>query len=261
MPGPLPACPALPRRQPVTAHAIPGNRRANTLAFEHATSRVRFALPPRTRHDHARPCPPRCRASRLFGRTVVDRPHASAASHRPYRRRLRRAARTRGAGRRARLSRTVDSRRAAEQRRLPRSGRPPRPVGPARRLAARTRRIALASGAIVLPLRHPLHIAKGALSVATLSGGRFILGASAPATARLNMQRSASTQRRGATATAPTGTSSRPRSACHRAWCPTKRRPMRPNSRCCRAPTPCRCWRSARADKVSTGSRGTRSAG
>ncbi|WP_241300419.1 TIGR03571 family LLM class oxidoreductase [Burkholderia stabilis] len=43
-------------------------------------------------------------------------------------------------------------------------------------LAARTRRIALASGAIVLPLRHPLHIAKGALSVATLSGGRFILG-------------------------------------------------------------------------------------
>ena len=60
-------------------------------------------------------------------------------------------------------------------------------------LAARTRRIALASGAIVLPLRHPLHIAKGALSVATLSGGRFILG-SAPATARLNMQRSASTQ-------------------------------------------------------------------
>ncbi|MDR6502121.1 luciferase-type oxidoreductase [Burkholderia ambifaria] len=43
-------------------------------------------------------------------------------------------------------------------------------------LASRTRRIALASGAIVLPLRHPLHIAKAALSVATLSGGRFILG-------------------------------------------------------------------------------------
>ncbi|MBR8314570.1 LLM class oxidoreductase [Burkholderia dolosa] len=43
-------------------------------------------------------------------------------------------------------------------------------------LAARTQRIALASGAIVLPLRHPLHIAKGALSVATLSRGRFILG-------------------------------------------------------------------------------------
>ncbi|NTX26456.1 LLM class oxidoreductase [Burkholderia pyrrocinia] len=43
-------------------------------------------------------------------------------------------------------------------------------------LASRTREIALASGAIVLPLRHPLHIAKGALSVATLSGERFILG-------------------------------------------------------------------------------------
>ncbi len=43
-------------------------------------------------------------------------------------------------------------------------------------LAARSRRIVLASGAIVLPLRHPLHIAKGALSVATLSGGRFVLG-------------------------------------------------------------------------------------
>jgi len=43
-------------------------------------------------------------------------------------------------------------------------------------LASRTRRIVLASGAIVLPLRHPLHIAKGALSVATLSGGRFVLG-------------------------------------------------------------------------------------
>ncbi|KAB0649573.1 LLM class flavin-dependent oxidoreductase, partial [Burkholderia territorii] len=43
-------------------------------------------------------------------------------------------------------------------------------------LASCTRRIVLASGAIVLPLRHPLHIAKGALSVATLSGGRFILG-------------------------------------------------------------------------------------
>ncbi|QQK06543.1 MULTISPECIES: LLM class oxidoreductase [Burkholderia] len=43
-------------------------------------------------------------------------------------------------------------------------------------LASRTRRIVLASGAIVLPLRHPLHIAKGALSVAALSGSRFILG-------------------------------------------------------------------------------------
>ncbi|REE91234.1 LLM class oxidoreductase [Cupriavidus plantarum] len=43
-------------------------------------------------------------------------------------------------------------------------------------LAARTRRIALVSGAVVLTLRHPLHIAKGAVSVSNLSGGRFILG-------------------------------------------------------------------------------------
>lgn len=43
-------------------------------------------------------------------------------------------------------------------------------------LASHTNRIALVSGAIVLTLRHPLHIAKGAVSVNTLSGGRFILG-------------------------------------------------------------------------------------
>ena len=43
-------------------------------------------------------------------------------------------------------------------------------------LASHTQRIALVSGAIVLTLRHPLHIAKGAASVNTLSGGRFILG-------------------------------------------------------------------------------------
>ncbi|QEI06436.1 LLM class oxidoreductase [Pigmentiphaga aceris] len=43
-------------------------------------------------------------------------------------------------------------------------------------LASHTQRIALISGAIVLTLRHPLHIAKGAVSVNTLSGGRFILG-------------------------------------------------------------------------------------
>ncbi|MBP0592595.1 LLM class oxidoreductase [Paraburkholderia sp. LEh10] len=43
-------------------------------------------------------------------------------------------------------------------------------------LATRTTQIALASGAIVLTLRHPLHIAKGAGSVQTLSDGRFILG-------------------------------------------------------------------------------------
>jgi luciferase-type oxidoreductase len=43
-------------------------------------------------------------------------------------------------------------------------------------LASHTKQIALASGAIVLTLRHPLHIAKGAGSVQTLSNGRFILG-------------------------------------------------------------------------------------
>lgn len=43
-------------------------------------------------------------------------------------------------------------------------------------LATNTQRIALISGAIVLTLRHPLHIAKAALSVNTLSRGRFILG-------------------------------------------------------------------------------------
>lgn len=43
-------------------------------------------------------------------------------------------------------------------------------------LAARTRSITLATGAIVLPLRHPLHIAKAALSMDGLSCGRFLLG-------------------------------------------------------------------------------------
>jgi luciferase-type oxidoreductase len=43
-------------------------------------------------------------------------------------------------------------------------------------LASNTGRIALISGAIVLTLRHPLHVAKGAISVDTLSRGRFILG-------------------------------------------------------------------------------------
>lgn len=43
-------------------------------------------------------------------------------------------------------------------------------------LATHTQRIALASGAIMLTLRHPLHIAKAALSVNMLSHGRFILG-------------------------------------------------------------------------------------
>jgi luciferase-type oxidoreductase len=43
-------------------------------------------------------------------------------------------------------------------------------------VAALTRRVALVSGAIVLPLRHPLHVAKAAASVDRLSGGRFVLG-------------------------------------------------------------------------------------
>lgn len=43
-------------------------------------------------------------------------------------------------------------------------------------LAVRTRRIALVTGAIVLTLRHPLHVAKAAASASALSGGRLVLG-------------------------------------------------------------------------------------
>ena len=43
-------------------------------------------------------------------------------------------------------------------------------------LAGATRRIALGTAAAVLPLRHPLHVAKSALSVNRLSGERFIFG-------------------------------------------------------------------------------------
>ena len=43
-------------------------------------------------------------------------------------------------------------------------------------LAARTRRIGLGVASIVLPLRHPAHVAKAAASVDVLSGGRLILG-------------------------------------------------------------------------------------
>lgn len=43
-------------------------------------------------------------------------------------------------------------------------------------LAGKTERIALATGSIVLPLRHPAHVAKAAASVDVLSGGRLILG-------------------------------------------------------------------------------------
>lgn len=43
-------------------------------------------------------------------------------------------------------------------------------------LAAKTERIALGTASIVLPLRHPAHVAKAAASVDVLSGGRLILG-------------------------------------------------------------------------------------
>lgn len=44
-------------------------------------------------------------------------------------------------------------------------------------LAARTRTIALSTAGIVLPLRHPIHVAKASASLDVLSGGRFMLGA------------------------------------------------------------------------------------
>ena len=43
-------------------------------------------------------------------------------------------------------------------------------------LAAVTKQVVLATGAIVLPLRHPLHVAKSALSLDRLSHGRLLLG-------------------------------------------------------------------------------------
>jgi luciferase-type oxidoreductase len=43
-------------------------------------------------------------------------------------------------------------------------------------IAAHTSRIALATGSIVFPIRHPLHIAKAAASVDKLSAGRLVLG-------------------------------------------------------------------------------------
>ena len=43
-------------------------------------------------------------------------------------------------------------------------------------IAAQTRSIALATGSIILPVRHPLHTAKAAASVDQLSGGRLVLG-------------------------------------------------------------------------------------
>lgn len=43
-------------------------------------------------------------------------------------------------------------------------------------IAAHTHSIALASGSLILPLRHPLHTAKAAASIDQLSGGRFVMG-------------------------------------------------------------------------------------
>lgn len=43
-------------------------------------------------------------------------------------------------------------------------------------VAAQTREIALATGSVVLPIRHPIHTAKAAASVDRLSGWRLVLG-------------------------------------------------------------------------------------
>lgn len=43
-------------------------------------------------------------------------------------------------------------------------------------LAARTQRVALATGSVVLLLRHPIDLAKAAASVDQLSGGRLVMG-------------------------------------------------------------------------------------
>lgn len=43
-------------------------------------------------------------------------------------------------------------------------------------IAAQTRTIALATGSIILTVRHPLHTAKAAASVDQLSGGRLVMG-------------------------------------------------------------------------------------
>ena len=43
-------------------------------------------------------------------------------------------------------------------------------------LAGQTQRIALGVASLILPLRHPAHVAKAAASVDQLSGGRLILG-------------------------------------------------------------------------------------
>ena len=65
-------------------------------------------------------------------------------------------------------------------------------------IAAHTTTIALATGAIILPLRHPLHTAKSAASIDQLSVGRLVL-ALQPAIGPLNFRHLALTRqaRRG----------------------------------------------------------------
>jgi len=43
-------------------------------------------------------------------------------------------------------------------------------------LAARTRKIALATGSAIVSLRHPIDLAKAATSIDQLSGGRLVMG-------------------------------------------------------------------------------------
>ena len=43
-------------------------------------------------------------------------------------------------------------------------------------IAGQTTKVALGTAAIVVPIRHPLHLAKAAASIEQLSGGRFLLG-------------------------------------------------------------------------------------
>jgi luciferase-type oxidoreductase len=43
-------------------------------------------------------------------------------------------------------------------------------------IAGQTKKISLITGSIVLPLRHPIHVAKAAASIDTLTNGRLILG-------------------------------------------------------------------------------------
>ena len=128
-------------------------------------------------------------------------------------------------------------------------------------LASHTRHIALVSGAIVLTLRHPLHIAKGAVSVSTLSRGRFILGLGSgdrpsefAAFGQDSDQRREIYRAHWETVAAAVNVSSRiipdriQADAPAFFSCPGRRLPFR-------------CWPSARADKASTGSRATPSAG